>query len=67
MWGGGIYENELVKDGGVWKFKRLHLYRTYLVNYEGGWAKRADGPVEENRQLFPSRFTPPFHYRNPLK
>ncbi len=62
MWGGGIYENELVKEDGVWKFKRLRLYRTFLVPYRTGWAA-----VEQREgRLFPSRFTPPFHYRNPV-
>ena len=62
MWGGGVYENELVNQDGVWKFKRLHLYRTYEVNYKGGWAT----PSEGEGQLLPSRFTPPFHYRDPV-
>ncbi len=60
--GGGIYESELVKEGGVWKFKHLHLYRTYQVDYRTGWehATAADG------WLPPTRSTPPFHYRNPV-
>jgi len=61
MWGSGIYENELVKQGGVWKFRRMHLYPTWKVNYKGGWAATSDA----GGQLYPSRFTPPFHYRNP--
>ncbi len=62
MWGGGVYENELVNQNGVWKFKRLHLYRTYEVYYKGGWAT----PGEGEGQLLPSRATPPFHYRHPV-
>jgi hypothetical protein len=58
MWGGGVYGNELVNRNGVWKFKRLHLYQTYRVPYQGGWAT----PGEGEGQLLPSRFTPPFHY-----
>jgi SnoaL-like domain len=61
MWGSGIYENEVVKENGVWKFKRLHLYRTWAVYYKGGWAS----PSSDEGQLLPSRFTPPFHYRHP--
>ena len=38
MWGGGVYENELVQQGGTWRFKRLHLHRTYEIPYERGWA-----------------------------
>lgn len=62
MWGSGIYENELVKESGTWKFSRLRLTRTWKVNYKGGWAT----PVEGEGLLYPSRFTPPFHYRNPV-
>jgi hypothetical protein len=65
MWGSGIYENELVKDGGVWKYKRLHFYRTYKVYYKGGWATAKDPGEVGSEQLLPSRFTPPFHYSNP--
>jgi hypothetical protein len=62
MWGGGIYENELVKEDGAWKFTRFRFYRTWLVNYKSGWANsdKVDG------QAFPSRSTPPFHYHNPV-
>jgi hypothetical protein len=38
MWGGGLYENELVKEDGVWKFRRLRLNRAYQVDYRKGWA-----------------------------
>jgi hypothetical protein len=60
MWGGGIYENELVKENGVWKFKRLRFFRSYQVLYKSGWA----GPGSEG-EVMPSGFTPPFHYRVP--
>jgi hypothetical protein len=60
MWGGGIYENELMKEDGVWKFKRLRFFRTYLVPYRNGW----DTVEQREGRLYPSRFTPPFHYRN---
>jgi hypothetical protein len=49
MWGGGIYENELVKEGGVWKFQRLRFVQTYKVNYKTGWAVRGEG----TGQVFP--------------
>jgi hypothetical protein len=65
MWGSGIYENELVKENGVWKYQRVHLYRTYKVNYKAGWAAASKDPGEGGGELLPSRFTPPFHYRNP--
>jgi len=61
MWGAGIYENELKKEDGVWKFSRLHFYRTWQVLYKSGWAM----PQPDAGQVFPSSFTPPFHYRRP--
>jgi hypothetical protein len=61
LWGAGIYENELVKEDGIWKFKRLYLEPTYQVLYSKGWA---DGEGRTGEML-PSRLTPPFHYRRP--
>jgi hypothetical protein len=60
MWGAGIYESELRKEDGVWKFSRLHFHRTWQVLYKGGWATPRPGD-----EVFPSAFTPPFHYRRP--
>lgn len=34
---GGIYENEYVLDGGVWKIARVHFSPQYEGSYEGGW------------------------------
>src|SRR5262245_10672132 len=33
-WGLGVYENEYVKENGVWKIQSLHLYRTMTTPYE---------------------------------
>ncbi|HEY2592078.1 MAG TPA: nuclear transport factor 2 family protein, partial [Steroidobacteraceae bacterium] len=77
-WGAGIYENEYVKQHGVWKIARLHYYPNFVAPYEGGWAKLtpagrdwksavgrsfpADRPPTIVYEPFPDRFTPPFHY-----
>lgn len=78
QWGSGIYENEFVKQDGIWKFKYLHAYQTFYTNYEDGWAKRAsaifapyerlppDGPQSVPYDPYPAAFVPPFHYANPV-
>jgi hypothetical protein len=37
-WEGGIYENEYVKEGGVWRIKLLNYNMLWQANYEEGWA-----------------------------
>jgi hypothetical protein len=80
-WGEGPYENEYVKEQGVWKIRKLHWYATFYVPYEGGWltssadAARAysegrdvmpDRPPSEQYAPYPAAFVPPFHYPNPV-
>jgi hypothetical protein len=80
-WGEGPYENEYVKEDGVWKISKLHWYATFYVPYEGGWinssadAVRAysegrdvtpDRPPSEQYAPYPAAFVPPFHYPNPV-
>jgi hypothetical protein len=79
-WGEGPYENEYVKENGVWKISKLHWYATYYVPYEGGWlhattdAVRSysegrgvepDRPPSVQYEPYPAAFIPPFHYENP--
>jgi len=77
-WGDGVYENEYVKEAGVWKIARLRLYTNFVAPYEGGWTKlkpapadwstpasRAlgpDRPSSAETRPFPEVFVPPFHY-----
>ena len=44
QWGDAIYENEYVKENGIWKIKKLHAYFTYYVNYYKGWDQGGDPP-----------------------
>jgi hypothetical protein len=76
--GGGIHENEYVKQGGVWKIARQHLYTTFLADYEKGWARGAlnapgpspalppDRPPSFTYEAFPTYYVQPFHYPNPV-
>ncbi len=36
-WADGIYENEYVEEGGVWKIRRLHYYPSFVGPYTPGW------------------------------
>jgi hypothetical protein len=77
-WMGGIYENELVKEDGVWRFKLDHVYTTYFADYEKGWthgprptAKPSpkippDRPSTEDYEAFPEVHIPAFHYPHPV-
>lgn len=38
FWEGGIYENEYVREDGVWKIKLLNYNMLWQANYAEGWA-----------------------------
>jgi len=78
QWAEGTYENEYVKEDGVWKIKKLHYYMTYYVDYYKGWDQGGnpppgpiagmppDRPTTEPYKLYPDVFVPPYHYKNPV-
>jgi len=39
LFGTGIWENEFVKEDGVWKFKKLCYSLTFSTPYQKGWVK----------------------------
>jgi SnoaL-like protein len=45
MWNEGVYENEYVKEDGVWKFKKMKFWSTYFTNFDKGWAKEGVPPI----------------------
>jgi hypothetical protein len=75
-WGEGIYENEYVLDGGVWKISKLHYYLTFRSDYDKGWSKGTlpiekqsetlppDAPPTEVYGALPEVYLPPYHYAN---
>ena len=79
IWAAGIYENDYVKDGGVWKFASMHFYTTFATPYEAGWGKVAlppedpserqgpkpDRPPSGNYPVYPTYFLAPLHFSNP--
>jgi hypothetical protein len=78
--GEGTFENEYVKQNGVWKISKLHWYQTFMVPYEGGWAKNEDTtkgvfaskklppdrPPTLVYQTYPAAGMVPYHYPNPV-
>lgn len=80
FWGEGPYENEYVKDGGVWKIKTLHWYQALYVPYAGGWqtnpdptlgkhvaaALPPDRPPSVDYKTWPETYVPPFSFPNPV-
>jgi hypothetical protein len=80
FWGEGPYENEYVKDGGVWKIKTLHWYQALYVPYEGGWQTNPDPtgakfvsqtlppdrPPTVEYKTWPDTYVPPFSFPNPV-
>jgi hypothetical protein len=80
FWGEGPYENEYVKDGGVWKIKSLHWYQALHVPYEKGWQTAPDPtsgkyvsatlppdrPPSVDYKTWPETYVPPFSFPNPV-
>lgn len=78
VWGVGVYENEYVKDGGVWKISSLHFYPMAMTDYDAGWTRSAlsmegqsalfppDAPPTEIYRSFPGAYIPPFSYDHPV-
>lgn len=77
--GGAVYENEFVKEDGVWKIRRLVAWNTLSASYVGGWAKAPgrgmpgpsadfppDAPPTREVVMFPVVFNIPYHYANPV-
>ena len=81
-WRDGAYENGYVKEGGVWKISRLHLYINFVAPYEKGWARLKSGegmarseaskamppdrPTTAKYEAFPDVEVPPFRAPNPV-
>ena len=78
QWGEATYENDYVKDAGIWKIKKLHAYFTYYSDYYKGWDQGGDPPPSpiadlppdlpptEVYKLYPDVYVPPYHYKNPV-
>jgi hypothetical protein len=78
-WMGGVYENDLVKEDGEWKFQKDQVMNTYFAPYDVGWKdlapRPAPGVTESNPpdrppsfhfDMYPKSFLPPYHYPDPV-
>jgi hypothetical protein len=75
--GCGIWENEYVKEDGVWKFKKLFWSEIISSPLEEGWVKkpsilnpphRFSPPMGAETKFapYPSGYILPYHYKNPV-
>ena len=39
FWEGGIYENQYVKENGIWKIRLLNYNMLWQANYDEGWSR----------------------------
>jgi hypothetical protein len=55
FWEGGLYENDYVKDGDVWKIKRFDYRVVWQAEYEKGWSRSPLSPlmIPAYAQTFP--------------
>ncbi len=78
-WGHVTYEDDYVKEDGVWKFKKLHAPFNMYSNYKEGWIDHVtintfpekfkpwpDLPPTVMYLMYPSYYAEPFHYPNPV-
>jgi hypothetical protein len=52
-WAGGIFENEYVRDRGVWKISRMRYNPMFAGPYATGWRN-----VDEDQKIVPYHFSP---------
>lgn len=77
-WADGVYENDYVKEGGIWKIKALRYCQTMRADYAKGWAKDAQPAAGVDPKFKPDRAPtgqcrsypdiqgPAFHFKNPV-
>jgi hypothetical protein len=73
----GIYENEFVKQNGVWKIKALRFFPRMVTDFDKGWGAHAtpaatasaefppDRPATQAYESYPKTHYVGFHYANP--
>jgi hypothetical protein len=77
-WEQGTYENEYVREGGVWKIKAVRYFPRFQTDYDLGWARDAqplasasneyppDRPPTQSCASYPNVQHVAFHYVHPV-
>jgi hypothetical protein len=78
-WGHVYYEDDYIKENGVWKFRKLHAPFNMYAGYKLGWVDQTtintypekfppwpDLPPSVLYLTYPSYYAEPFHYPNPV-
>lgn len=77
-WAVGIFENDYVKERGVWRIAKLHFYLTAKTDYDRPWPQGSipmrgtsalfppDEPPTEVYRSFPGAYIPPFSFDHPV-
>ena len=75
-WSEGTYENQYVRENGIWKIKALKFHYNMSTPYDQGWGKAAvpvpvaskdlppDRPPTSKYESYPKASVEPFHYPN---
>jgi hypothetical protein len=58
-WEGGIYENSYVRDGNIWKIRRLDYHAIWQADYALGWAYSKPGYISPFSKTYPEDPTGP--------
>lgn len=76
FWSAGEFEDEFIKENGVWKIWKLHYNRTFFTPYEEGWVKEPEfvpACVEKKKpdpsivyEPYPSTYVFPYHFKHPV-
>jgi hypothetical protein len=52
-WEAGVYENDYVREDGVWKYQRLGYELTWMAEFDKGWANAPDMGGYRVEKLYP--------------
>jgi hypothetical protein len=58
-WEGGVYENEYIKEDGVWKIFRLRYFPFWHADFEHGWSYKVSGFVPFEGETYPQNINGP--------